>query len=329
MNPIHRAIDRAAAYFDGRETRAGLVARRLLGRVRPEDGRLEVALVRERRRKIVSDGSVGNDLVATAWLAWELMDLNLRAADEPVRRTVKWLLGRQDKDGAELCLPRRHEFVVNEHSIGGFFVFRSKGRAIRRLVLPDGGTAVSDQGSRFLASCFALRTVLRAGQIETETLAHAQATESRYAVRRPKPAVQVPPPLGILDLPLVRRHVGSLLALPKMWDSWGGLWQPTLTVSALAAIAWAPLPFRSQLPILAEHLALNQRPDGSWRNLDIIHAVDALVAVQLPQAREAVALAAPKLARIQTPKGTVGTGPHVEERTLAALRGWLVAREYA
>jgi hypothetical protein len=329
MNPIHRAIDRAAAYFDGRETRAGLVARRLLGRVRPEDARLEVALVRERRRRIRSDGSVSNDLVATAWLAWELMDLGMGAADEPVRRTLKWLLGRQDKDGADLCLPRRHEFAVNEHSIGGFFAFRSRGRAIRRLVLPDGGTAVSDQGSRFLASCFALRTVLRAGQIETEALAHAEAGQSRYAVRRTRSSAQGLPSPGILDLPLVRRHVGSLLALPKMWDSWGGLWQPTLTVSALAAIAWAPLPFRSQLPILAEHLALNQKPDGSWRNLDIIHAVDALVAVQLPQAREAVALAAPKLARIQTPKGTVGAGAHVEERTLAALRGWLVAREYA
>jgi hypothetical protein len=329
MNPIHRAIDRAVVYFDGRETRAGLVARRLLGRVRPEDARLDAALVRDRRKKISSDGSVGGDLVATAWLAWELMDLGLHVGDEPVRRTVKWLLGRQDRVGAELCLPRRHACVVNEHRIGGFFSYRAPGRAIRRLVLPDGGTAVSDQGSRFLASCFALRTVLRAGQLEAEALAHAQAAGSVYPVRRTKPAAKPKPPLGILDLPLVRRHVGSLLALPKMWDSWGGLWQPTLTVSALAAIAWAPLPFRAQLPILAEHLALNQKPDGSWRNLDIIHAVDALVSVRLPQAREAVALAAPKLARLQTPKGTVGTGPHVEERTLAVLRGWLVAREYA
>jgi len=50
MNPIHRAIDRAVVYFDGRETRAGLVARRLLGRVRPEDARLDAALVRDRRK---------------------------------------------------------------------------------------------------------------------------------------------------------------------------------------------------------------------------------------------------------------------------------------
>jgi hypothetical protein len=328
MNPIHRAIERAAVYFDGRETRAGVVARRLLGRTRPEDDRLVAALVRERRSRLRSDGSVGSDLVATAWLAWELMDIGRRPDDDPVRRSVKWLLSRQDKDGSECCLPRRHEITLNGHSIGGFFAYRSKGRTVRRLVLPDGASAVSDQGARFLASCFALRTVLRAGQLEEEARARAESAERRVLAPAAK-RVEPKPRLGILDLPLVRRHVGSLLALPKMWDTWGGLWQPTLTVSALAAIAWAPLPFRSQLPILAEHLALNQKPDGSWRNLDIVHAVDALVSVPLPQAREAVALAAPKLARLQTPKGTVGTGAHVEERTLSSLRGWLVAREYA
>ena len=326
MNPIHRAIERATVYFDGRNTRAGVVARRLLGRARPDDDRLVAALVRERRGRIRRDGSVGGDLVATAWVAWELMDLGRGLDDESVRRTAKWLLGRQDKDGAEACLPRRHEITLNEHSIGGFFTFRSKGRTVRRLVLPTGAATVSDQGSRFLASCFALRSVLRAGQIEAQS--RAETAERRVRSTAAK-APTGRTAMGILDLPLVRRHVGSLLALPKMWDTWGGIWQPTLTVGALAAIAWAPLPFRAQLPILAEHLALNQKPDGSWRNLDIIHAVDSLVWVQLPQAREAVALAAPKLARFQNAKGTIGTGTHVEERTLTALRGWLVAREYA
>ena len=328
MNPIHRAIERATAYFDARDSRAGVVARRLLRRTRADDEKLVAALVRERRPKLRSDGSVGGDLVATSWLAWELMDLGRGPDDDLVRRTVKWLLGRQGRDGSECCLPHRHEFVDAVHSIGGFFAYRPAGRAVRRIVLPNGAAAVSDQGARFMASCFALRTVLRAGQLEVE------AESQRAAARRPllagrARAATSRAPLGILGLPLVRRHIGSLLALPKMWDTWGGLWQPTLAVSALAAIAWSPQPFRNQLPILAEHLALNQKPDGSWRNLDTVAAVDALVSVPLPQAREAVALAAPKLAREQSPKGTVGSGPHVEERSLAALRGWLVAREYA
>ena len=63
--------------------------------------------------------------------------------------------------------------------------------------------------------------------------------------------------------------------------------------------------------------------------LDIAHAVDALVTVPLPQARESVALAAPRLAKLQTQKGTIGTGTYAEERTLVALRAWLIAREYA
>jgi hypothetical protein len=298
MNPVHLAIERASAYFAARDTRQGVVARRLLGTPRPDDARLAETLMRERRARLRADGSVGGDLVATSWLAWELMDLGAAADTPMVRRPVGWILGRQEKDGAfaQGCTPRRHELKLCEHAIGGFFSYRSSGRTIRRLALPTGAAVTSDQGARFLASCIALRTVLRAGQDERT---------------------------------LVRRHVGSLLTLPKMWDSWGGLWAPTLTVSALAAIAWAPPPFRGQLPILAEHLALNQKPDGSWRNLDIVHAVDALVAVPLPQAKEAVALAAPRLAKMQTQKGIVGSGPYAEERTLVSLRAWLIAREYA
>ncbi len=298
MNPVHIAIDRAATYFAGRETRQGYVARRLLGNPRPEDDRLAEALMKDRRARVRPDGSVGGDLVATAWLAWELLDLGAPSVAHSVHRPVTWILGRQEKDGAfaEGCTPRRHELKLCEHAIGGFFAYRSSGRTIRRLTLPTGAAVTSDQGARFLASCFALRTVLRGGQEERT---------------------------------LVRRHVGSLLALPKMWDSWGGLWAPTMTVGALAAIAWAPPPFRGQLPILSEHLALNQKPDGSWRNLDIVHAVDALAAVPLPQAKEAVALAAPRLAKMQSLKGTVGSGPYAEERTLVALRAWLIAREYA
>ncbi len=298
MNPVHLAIERAGVYFATRENRQGLVARRLLGASRPEDERLAEALLRERRGKLRGDGSVAGDLVSTAWLAWELLDLGAAADAPAVRRSVAWILGRQEKDGAfgRGCTPRRHELKLCEHAIGGFFAYRSVGRTIRRLTLPTGAAVSSDQGARFLASCVALRTVLRAGE-EHRTL--------------------------------VRRHVGSLLSLPRMWDSWGGLWAPTLTVAALAAIAWAPHPFRGQLPILAEHLALNQKPDGSWRNLDIVHAVDALVAVPLPQAKEAVALAAPRLAKMQTQKGTVGAGPYAEERTLVSLRAWLIAREYA
>ena len=274
------------------------MARRLLGTVRPEDARLAQALIRERRARLRGDGSIAGDLVQTAWFVWELMDLGVTPDAAVVHKSVGWLLSRQDREGAFGlgCTPKRHEMKTCEHAIGGFFGYRGPARKIARLTLPMGASVTSDQASRFVASCFALRTVLRAGQ------------DGRT---------------------MVRRHVGSLLALPKLWDTWGRPWQPGLPASALAAIAWSPEPFRNQLPILSEHLALNQKPDGSWRNLDMAHAVDALVAIPLPQAREAVALAAPKLAKMQAQSGAVGTGPHAEERTLVALRAWLVAREYA
>lgn len=298
MNPVHRALERVAAYFAARETRQGIVARRLLGTPRPDDDRLAAALVRERRARLRADGSVAGDLIQTAWFVWELADLGVPPDSAVIHKSLGWLLSRQDRDGSYGlgCSPKRHEMKTCEHAIGGFFAFRGAARTITRAALPTGAAVTSDAAARFMASCFALRTVLRAGQ------------DGRT---------------------LVRRHVGSLLALPKLWDTWGKPWQPSLVVSALAAIAWAPEPFRNQLPILAEHVALNQRPDGSWQNLDIAHAVDALVAVPLPQAREAVALAAPKLAKMQAQSGAVGTGGYAEERTLVALRAWLIAREYA
>jgi hypothetical protein len=298
MNPVHRAIERVGAYFAERETRPAYVGRGLLGQRRPEDERLMHALVRERRTRQRADGSVGGDLIATAWYVWELLDLDQKPDSSPIQRAVKWMLARQDRDGAyHPHQPGRRAPIDPRYAaMGGFFAYRTAGRVIHRLALPNGVSVTSDAGSRFLASCFALRAVLRSGH-DAETL--------------------------------VRRHVGSLLAFPKLWDTWGGQWSPTLMIGALAAIAWSPPPFRNQLPILAEHVALNQKPDGSWRNLDLVHAVDALVHVPLPQARESVALPAPKLAKMQTLNGSLGAGASAEERTLVALRAWLIAREYA
>ena len=298
MNPVHRAIERVAAFFAERDSRQGFVARGLLGQRRETDEKLCQQLVKEHRSKQRSDGSVAGDLVATAWYVWEMMDLDQKPDAPPVARAVKWLRGRQDKDGAYVPHQPGKKAPVDPRyaAMGGFFAYRTSGRTVSKLVLPNGGAATGDAASRFLASAFALRSVLRAG--------HGDDT-------------------------LVRRHIGSLLAFPKLWDTWGGQWAPSLMIGALSAIAWSPVPFRNQLPILAEHVALNQKPDGSWRNLDIVQAVDALVDVPLPQARESVALAAPRLAKLQTQNGSLGAGTLGEERTLVALRAWLIAREYA
>lgn len=297
MNPVHRSLERVADYFAERPSRPAFVARRLLRIVRSDDDKIAQQLIRERRAKQRSDGSIGGDLVNTAWLVWELLDLGLEADAQPITRAVKWLMARQDKEGAfEPPHPKRAPADPRLEAMGGFFAYRTSSRKIARLALPNGTAVTGDSSSRLLASVFALRSVLRAGR-------HSDT--------------------------LVRRHAGSLLALPKLWDTWGGAWPPSLMAMTLSAMAFSPEPFSNQLPILAEHLALNQKPDGTWRNLDVVQGVEALIDVPLPQAREAVALAAPRLARMQTPSGALGNGATAEERTLTALRAWLIAREYA
>src|SRR6266853_6823498 len=100
MNPVHRAIERVGEYFAARTTRPAYVARQLLKARRPDDDRLGHALVRERRARQRSDGSVGGDLVATAFLVWELLDLDQAPESPAIQRAVKWMMARQDKDGA-------------------------------------------------------------------------------------------------------------------------------------------------------------------------------------------------------------------------------------
>src|SRR6202007_1551054 len=100
MNPVHRAIERVAAFFAERPTRPAYVARGLLNARRPDDEKLAHSLVKERRAKQRSDGSVGGDLVATAWLVWELLDLDQPRESPAVQRAVKWMMARQDKGGA-------------------------------------------------------------------------------------------------------------------------------------------------------------------------------------------------------------------------------------
>src|ERR1700674_2347781 len=100
MNPVHRAIERVGEYFADRTTRPAYVARQLLQTQRADDDRLRPALVRARRARQRSDGSVAGDLVATAFLVWELRDLDQPGDSPAVQRAVKWMMARQDKDGA-------------------------------------------------------------------------------------------------------------------------------------------------------------------------------------------------------------------------------------
>ena len=121
-----RAVARArlAEYFRDRKTRAGVLARRLLGTAAQADAMLTEHLIRERRLQTRIDGSMDGGLVPTAWAAWELLQLEAPADQAGVVRTVGFLLGRQEQPGrvfGEGCRPYMHERRLCSHHVGGFF----------------------------------------------------------------------------------------------------------------------------------------------------------------------------------------------------------------
>lgn len=280
--------DRLLEFFRPRQTRAGVLARRLFQIPTPEDEELVEHLVRERRRQTRLDGSLDGSLVATAWAAWELLQLDCPPDHAGVVRTVGYLLGQQDQPGryGEGCDPRRHERRTCHHEVSGFFSPGTVDQKIAPLTFPSGVTVEGESEARFAASCFALRTVLK-------------AQEDRRAS--------------------VRRHLDSLLKLPDLWSGWGKKWPPDLVFFAVGALALAPWELRARAAPAISYVVNNQNRDGSWSGASPFHAVDMLALAPAPEAREAVARTAPLLCSlIQEP--AVLEGPAGEELALITLR---------
>jgi hypothetical protein len=112
----------------------GLVARRrLLGVVHPSDVELEAQLRRGILVTQLARGSWGASLGWTAWRLWQLHELGMSAADEPVRRGVEWIYDRQMSDGS---FAEREE-VVNSYAtvIGEEMPFGRRGPDITAFAL--------------------------------------------------------------------------------------------------------------------------------------------------------------------------------------------------
>ena len=146
--------DRAAAFFRSRETLPGVLARRLLHSVAPDDDELADHLIRERRRRSRMDGSIGGSLTLTARAVWEMMDLGATADHAGVVRMTGYLLEQQDAPG---------RWSEDGQAGDGFFSPGDRAGVVAPLVLPSGTAFEEDQDARFVASCLALRVVLRAG----------------------------------------------------------------------------------------------------------------------------------------------------------------------
>jgi len=294
MTAIHDAIEAASEFFRDRESRCGVLARRILGRRRPADDDLQDHLVRERRRRTRMDGSVGGSLVDTAWLAWEFLELGCPPDHAAVLRTIGFIASRQDAPGhfAEDCTEHTHEAHVCHHFLGGFYSPASRDVAVAPLSFPSGLVVAGEQQARFAASCFALRSALRGGE------------ERRASVVR---------------------HIEALLTLDALWEAPGRAWPIDLAFFGLGALAFAPLDSRSKVATLIARVLERQADDGSWPGADPWHALDMLLAVPGERMRVAVRKAVGSLLATQDASGALG-GDH-EERTFIALRALLLTRE--
>jgi len=147
-------FERAFAFFKGRQSLQAILARRLLMCGTPDDDELADHLIRERRRRTRMDGSTADSLVLTARATWEMMELGAPHDHAGVVRMTGYLLNRQDQPG---------RWSEDGAAGNGFFSPGSGDEPIAPLALPSGTTFHDDDDARFVASCLALRAVLRAG----------------------------------------------------------------------------------------------------------------------------------------------------------------------
>src|ERR1041384_5183459 len=89
---LRKAIAKLETFFAGRDSRPGVLARRLLGQSHTEDARLSQLICNAHQSQARMDGSIHGSLVDTAWAAWEMMDLGLDALNASLSRLVHWVL---------------------------------------------------------------------------------------------------------------------------------------------------------------------------------------------------------------------------------------------
>ena len=291
---LDAGIERLAAFFAERTTRAGLLARRALGRPTSSDDALRDRLVREMRGETRFDGSLGGAAVPTIWRAIELMELGHGGDQSGTIRVMGWVLALQEKPGAfgEGCTDQRHARKLCEHFVGGFFSLAPPNQKLSPVSLPNGKVFRSEGAARFATSCLALRAALMAG----------------YEHR-----------------PGVARHLASLELLCEEWTEWKGYFAPDTMISSIPALALAPPKYREALRATIAMVCANLGPDGTWPEADLFHTLDALTAAAIPEASGTLRRAVTALLERQRPDGSFGSTAR-EERALIGLRALLQAR---
>lgn len=253
------ALHRVGAFFAPRRTLEGVLARRLLGQPAPDDAELTDHLVRERRRRTRLDGSIGGQLVPTTQALWEILELGADRDHAGVVRLAGYLLMQQDRAG---------RWSDDGAAGAGFFSPGPRDRPVAPLELPSGTRFVREDDARFVASCLALRAVLRAGHEDRRSVHTHLESLLRLRVFEPHLGFVV---LGALALapPAYRDRIDALVDEAARHQRDDGSWPDVTVFHAVDLLLAVPTPAaRTLVSRAARHVATLQTPTGAFDHTD-------------------------------------------------------------
>jgi hypothetical protein len=262
-------LERAAEFFRERDSYEGVLARRAFGEVTSYDRELADHLIRERRRRSRMDGSIAGSLVLTARALWEIMELGADAEHAGVVRLSGYLLSQQD-------LPGRwsDDGVAGD----GFFAPAPRRQPIAPLVLRSGTVFENEPDARFVASCLALRGVLRAGHENRPAVrAHLEGL-LRLKLNDPRLAFVVLGAIGHAP-PLYLPRIGALLDDTARAQRADGTWPGVTVFHAVDLLMSVPNALaRALVARAAPYIASLQTASGAFDPTD--NQALALIAVR-------------------------------------------------
>lgn len=255
IDALNGALDKAAEFFRDRETRPGVIGRRLLGISRPEDDDLADHLLRERRRRSTMNGSIGHSLIETQRAAWEMLELGAPADNAGIVRMTGYLLKQQDAPG---------RWSEDGSAGDGFFSPAPPGETVAPLELRSGTRFEDEDEARFVASCLALRTVLRAG--------HDQRASVRRHVERLLALRVLEPHLSFVALgaigmagPQYVQRIGVLMQAVEKTQRDDGSWPGVTIFHAVDMLLSVPTAAaRACLVRAADHIVQHQVASGAF-----------------------------------------------------------------
>jgi hypothetical protein len=262
-------LERAAEFFRERDSYEGVLARRVFGEPTSYDRQLADHLIRERRRRSRMDGSIAGGLVLTARALWEIMELGADAEHAGVVRLSGYLLSRQDLPG----------HWSDEGMAGdGFFSPGPRRQPIAPLVLRSGTVFEDEMDARFVASCLALRGVLRAGHEDRPPVRAHLERLLRLKLNDPRLAFVVLGAIGLAP-PSYLARVGPLLDETARGQQPDGTWPGVTVFHAVELLMSVPnAQGRSLVARAASHIAGLQTASGAFDATD--NQALALIAVR-------------------------------------------------